>query len=86
MSIDKKVANTPESNIQTEPFYNPNGFEFTPIEEMFDMDFDVESVQGMDEYMKDLNAIAPVVNDITKSLYLSNVPNNMPQCLQILLL
>ena len=79
MSIDKKVANTQESNIQTEPFYNPNGFEFTPVEEMFDKDFDVESVQGMDEYMKELNAIAPVVNDITKSLYLANVPNNMPQ-------
>jgi hypothetical protein len=71
MSLDKKVANAQNSNIQTDPFYQPDNFQFTPVEEMFDKDFDVESVQGMDEYMESLRVLSPIVNDIAKPAYLS---------------
>lgn len=76
MSLEKKVASTQNSNIQTDPFYQPDNFQFTPVEEMFDKDFDVESVQGMDEYMKSLNVLSPVINEITKPVYFTGEYGN----------
>lgn len=76
MSIEKKVASTQNSNIQTDPFYQPDNFQFTPVEEMFDKDFDVQSVQGMDEYMKSLNVLSPVINEITKPVYFTGEYGN----------
>ena len=76
MSLDEKVANAQNSNIQTDPFYQPDNFQFTPVEEMFDKDFDVESVQGMDEYMKSLNVLSPVINEITKPVYFTGEYGN----------
>lgn len=71
MSPDNKITSTKNSNIQTDPFYKPDNFEFTPISEIFDKDFDVQSTQGMDEYMKSLNVLSPVVNNITRPVYLN---------------
>lgn len=71
MSLDNKITNVKNSNIQTDGFYKPDNFEFTPISEMFDKNFDVQSTQDMGEYMKSLNAISPIINDITKPVYLN---------------
>jgi hypothetical protein len=68
-----------DSNIQTDPMYQPDDFQFKPIDEMFDLDFDVESVQGMGDYMKDLEALAPKMNQFAMPLDLPMSRHNSPK-------
>ena len=68
-----------DSNIQTDPMYQPDDFQFKPIDEMFDLDFDVESVQGMGDYMKDLESLAPKMNQFAMPLDLPMSRHNSPK-------
>ena len=68
-----------DSNIQTDPMYQPDDFQFKPIDEMFDLDFDVESVQGMGDYMKDLESLAPKINQFAIPLDLPMSRHNSPK-------
>ena len=68
-----------DSNIQTDPMYQPDDFQFKPIDEMFDLDFDVESVQDMGDYMKDLESLAPKMNQFAIPLDLPMSRHNSPK-------
>lgn len=68
-----------DSNIQTDPIYQPDDFQFQPIDEMFDLDFDAESVQGMGDYMKNLEALAPAMNQYAMPLDLPISKHNSPK-------
>lgn len=71
MSIENKIAYSRNPQIETDPIYQPDNFEFTPIDEMFEQNFDVESTQSMEEYTKDLQALAPKVNQMIAPAYYS---------------
>jgi len=68
-----------DSNIKTDPMYQPDDFQFQPIDEMFDLDFDAESVQGMGDYMKDLEALAPAMNQFAMPIDLPMSRHNSPK-------
>ena len=71
MSIENKIAYSRNPEIETDPIYQPDNFEFTPIDEMFEQNFDAESIQSMDQYTKDLAALAPQVNAMTAPIHYS---------------
>ena len=75
MSIRDQIPNAGNVDKKIDPTYQPANFDFTPIEDIVDLDFDVESTQGMDDYMKSLNVLAPKVNQIAAPAVISGFPN-----------
>ena len=76
MTPDNKpsfVQNNPvqDSRVEMKQPYPLEDFEFTPIEEMFDRSFNVESTQSIESYRQDLNRISDVFNNITAPAHLS---------------
>ena len=67
------VQNNPvqDSRVEMKQPYTLEDFEFTPIEEMFDRSFNVESTQSIESYRQDLNRISDVFNNITAPAHLS---------------
>ena len=75
MSIRDQIPNAGNVDKKIDPTYQPANFDFTPIEDIVDLDFDVESTQGMGDYMKSLNVLAPKVNQIAAPAVMSGFPN-----------
>ena len=78
MKVEENLPNMPRLDIETAPTYQPDNFEFTPIDEILgsDADFDVASTQTTQEYMQSLNEVAARINPITAPSYLATDASN----------
>lgn len=78
MKVEENLPNIPRLDIETAPTYQPDNFEFTPIDEILgsDADFDVASTQTTEEYMQSLNEVAARINPMTAPSYLATDASN----------